>query len=310
MLKIFFVFLLSFATGSSIWAQSNEEMFFKSQELENKLKNLTAQFENMEIKNRTLENELKKTKLDYEFRLKELEDTNASLNTQVDSLKTNVSDIKKQGSKVAEPQTTSAATPIPTPAPASDKLAENKVTVPLQNAASPSGEEVRLKLPSADENKKTEEKPEPKSEDDLVIDVPTKEEESDDEYGGTPNRHYQSIHAFLDSANYTQAETAIRAFIAKYPNHVFTPNAYYWLGETFYVRKMYDKAALAFADAYKRYPNHEKSGANILKIGFSMDKMGKKFEACQAFNSLIKGEVITTEDILIMAKKSAEKLAC
>jgi len=299
--KVFLFSLISLLFNSGVFAETNnEEMFFKGQELENKLKALTAQFENMEIKNKTLESELKKTKLDYEFRLKELEDTNSSLNSQVNNLQSNISEIKKseEMQKVEEIKKTEKVTvpvAVANEVAKTDEVkvplavAENKPNIILDNTAA-------IKPVVQNENS------------DLVFDKVA--ENNDEPYGGTPNRHYQSIHTFLDSGNYVEAEKAIKAFIEKYPEHNFTPNAYYWLGETYYVQKQYEKASVAFADAYRRYPNHEKAGANILKIGFSMERLGKNSEACQAFNSIIKGEIVTNSDLITMAQGEAKKIGC
>lgn len=94
---------------------------------------------------------------------------------------------------------------------------------------------------------------------------------------------------------YKQGMTAINAnendlaaqkftsILTKYPDHKLAGNAQYWLGEAYYAKQDFAKAAVAFAKGYEKYKDGTKGADNILKLGMSMEKLGKKQEACTAF---------------------------
>lgn len=261
------ILLLFFIVTSPSFAQmSGEDMFFKSQELEGKLKSLTAHLENLELRNRDLEQELKKVTADYEFRLKELEQTNISLSRAVKDLK--AADEKIAAEKKATTETTIKKEEPKTsePAPVTTQVVAEAAPTPLVSEEEP--------------------------------------------YGNTPNQHYQTIHSLIDTANYDEAERAAESFIEKYPNHPLTANSYYWLAEIHYVRKDFEKAALGFADAYKRFPTHDKAAANILKLGYSLQNLGKYDEACAAFVSILKGDIPAGSNVSFLADNESKKLGC
>ena len=71
------------------------------------------------------------------------------------------------------------------------------------------------------------------------------------------------------------------------PKHALQANAHYWLGETFYVRRDYQRAAYTFADSFQKYPEGNKAADNLLKLGMSLGKLGKKKEACTTYSRLL-----------------------
>ncbi|WP_119460240.1 tol-pal system protein YbgF [Rhodospirillaceae bacterium SYSU D60014] len=104
--------------------------------------------------------------------------------------------------------------------------------------------------------------------------------------GGTPEEQYDYAFGLLRQANYAEAESALRGFIERHPNHELAGNAQYWLGETYYVRGDYTQAAVAFAEGYQQYPEGSKAADNLLKLGMSLAEIGQTDDACRAFLEL------------------------
>lgn len=102
----------------------------------------------------------------------------------------------------------------------------------------------------------------------------------------TPQQQYDAAFKLLREANYPAAETALRAFIQRYPKDPLAGNAQYWLGETYFVRKDYANAAAVFADGYQKYPKGGKAADNLLKLGMALAQLGQKADACHAFARL------------------------
>jgi len=103
---------------------------------------------------------------------------------------------------------------------------------------------------------------------------------------GSEMDQYNYAFSLLRKADYDGAETAFNQFIAAHPDSALSGNAYYWLGETYYVRTSYNDAAIAFLKGYQRFPDGDKAPDNLLKLGMTLTRLGKKAEACATFAEL------------------------
>ncbi|MCF6215482.1 MAG: tol-pal system protein YbgF [Emcibacter sp.] len=103
---------------------------------------------------------------------------------------------------------------------------------------------------------------------------------------GTEQQKYSYAQKLVTTGQYAKAEAALSEFIKKYPEAPLAGNAQYWLGQTYYVRKMYTKATRAFLEGYNEYPKSPKAPAFLLKIGMSLNAMGEKKDACDAYREL------------------------
>ncbi len=126
----------------------------------------------------------------------------------------------------------------------------------------------------------------------------------------TPKQEYDAAYEMLKKNDFAKAEKAFADFVKKYPHEDLAGNAQYWLGETFYVRKDYEKAVVAFAEAYQKYPKNHKAPDNFLKLGLSMQALGKKSEACTVFKNFVKEYPQAPAAFRQRAEKEAGKLGC
>jgi tol-pal system protein YbgF len=106
--------------------------------------------------------------------------------------------------------------------------------------------------------------------------------------GMSADELYNSAFADIRDSKYDLAEIKFRRFLSQYPQDTKAGNAQYWLSETFYVRGDYKQAAKMFAQGYQDYPQSPKAADSLLKLGLSLDKMGKKDDACLSFQQLRK----------------------
>ncbi len=103
---------------------------------------------------------------------------------------------------------------------------------------------------------------------------------------GSQEQQYSYAQKLVTKGQYAKAEGALAEFLKRYPEADLAGNAQYWLGQTYYVRKMYTKATRAFLEGYNNYPQSPKSPAFLLKIGMSLNAMGEKKDACDAYREL------------------------
>ena len=103
---------------------------------------------------------------------------------------------------------------------------------------------------------------------------------------GSAKDQYAYAFGLLRQAKYQEAETALKAFIAKHTKHPLASNARYWLWESYYVRAQFAEAAKDFYKAYQSNKQGNKAPDSLLKLGMSLSGLKKQAQACAAFNKL------------------------
>jgi len=105
----------------------------------------------------------------------------------------------------------------------------------------------------------------------------------------TPEQQYDRAHSLIvKQRKYGEAARVLRSFIDGNPKHALTSNAHYWLGRTFFVRADYENAAFAFAEGFQNFPETKKAPANLLNLGMSLSRLGKNREACTTYTRLLR----------------------
>lgn len=103
---------------------------------------------------------------------------------------------------------------------------------------------------------------------------------------GSAQDQYSYARQFLLKRDFVSAEQALAAFVQNHPEDGLAGNAQYWLGETFYVRGDFQTAARTFAEGFQRYPDSDKAPDNLLKLGMSLAQLDLKDDACITLKKL------------------------
>ena len=127
---------------------------------------------------------------------------------------------------------------------------------------------------------------------------------------GKPAEQYRYARRFLLSGDYDKAAATLKAFIKAHPRDTLAGNATYWLGETYYARKQYSEAAIYFAKGFKTYPKSQKAPDNLLKLGMSFAKLGKRAEACASLFALRQRYPRAATYIRRAARGESRRLRC
>lgn len=104
--------------------------------------------------------------------------------------------------------------------------------------------------------------------------------------GGNSKQVYETAYGYLLQQNYEAAESAFGDFLKRFPDDELAANAQYWLGETYFVRGQYKAAAGAFLKGSRTYSKSAKGPDSMLKLAMSLDRLGQRDAACQAFSEL------------------------
>ncbi|ABD06524.1 conserved hypothetical protein [Rhodopseudomonas palustris HaA2] len=91
---------------------------------------------------------------------------------------------------------------------------------------------------------------------------------------------------YMQRRDYALAEETMRNFASKYPNDALTPDSQYWLGESFFQRQMYRDAAEAFLAVTSKYDKSAKAPDALLRLGQSLSALKEKEAACAALGEI------------------------
>lgn len=80
---------------------------------------------------------------------------------------------------------------------------------------------------------------------------------------------YQAAFNLLKAKKYSQATTAFKAFVQKYPSSSNVVNAYYFLGQLALLQGQPDKAILQFQTIIKKYPTDHKVADTKVQLGLA-----------------------------------------
>lgn len=125
----------------------------------------------------------------------------------------------------------------------------------------------------------------------------------------TPEKLYERSNESLLRRQFDDAETGFQSFIDKYPDHNLAGSAQFWLGETFYAQGDYRQAAKNFLAGYKNYPKSRRAPDSLLKLGISLNKLGQTQQACASFGAL-GGQYPNAVDAKKRAQAEFKRAAC
>jgi tol-pal system protein YbgF len=102
-------------------------------------------------------------------------------------------------------------------------------------------------------------------------------------------KDYDSALEILKEGRYSEASTAFRHFLSKYPGSGYADNAQYWLGEVFYVTREFQAALGEFDKVVTQYPDSSKVADARLKMGYIHYELKDWNKARDLLNQVVQG---------------------
>lgn len=99
----------------------------------------------------------------------------------------------------------------------------------------------------------------------------------------TAKEAYDLAFASLQRKEYEQAEMGFRQFLQSYPRDRLAVDATYWLGESYLQRQRYREAAEQFLKISRESPRAGKAPESLLKLGMALNGLGAKEQACATY---------------------------
>jgi len=127
--------------------------------------------------------------------------------------------------------------------------------------------------------------------------------------GESPESLYERSNESLLRRQFGDAEAGFSNFLQKYPDHGLAGSAQYWLGETFYAQGDFKRAAANFLQGYKKYPKSRRAPDSLLKLGISLNRLGQGEQACAAY-AAVSAEYPKAVDARKRAQAESKRAGC
>jgi tol-pal system protein YbgF len=102
----------------------------------------------------------------------------------------------------------------------------------------------------------------------------------------TPKDEFDLGIGYMQRRDYALAEETMRNFAQKYPSNPLIADSQYWLGESFYQRQLYRDAAESFLAVTTKFDISAKAPDALLRLGQSLAALKEKEAACAALGEV------------------------
>lgn len=102
----------------------------------------------------------------------------------------------------------------------------------------------------------------------------------------TPRDEFDLGYGYIQRKDYALAEETLRGFVKKYPNDRMVADAQYWVGESLFQRQRYRDAAESFLTVTTKFDTATRAPDALLRLGQSLAALKEKEAACAAFGEV------------------------
>ena len=126
----------------------------------------------------------------------------------------------------------------------------------------------------------------------------------------TPRDEYDLAYGYVLRKDYALAEEGLRTFLKKYPNDYLAADANYWLGESLFQRQRYREAAESFLTVSTKFEKAGKAPDSLLRLGQSLAALHEKQAACATFGELPRKYPKAPANVRQTAEREQKRVGC
>jgi tol-pal system protein YbgF len=126
----------------------------------------------------------------------------------------------------------------------------------------------------------------------------------------SPKDAYDLAYGYVLRRDYALAEQSFRAFLDQHKGDRNVPLATYWYGESLYQQKKYNEAANVFLDIYKQHPQSQRAPDSLLRLGQSLAQLGNKEGACGSLGAVVSRYPKASANVKKNAEDEQKRLGC
>jgi tol-pal system protein YbgF len=126
----------------------------------------------------------------------------------------------------------------------------------------------------------------------------------------TPKDEFDLGIGYMQRKDYALAEETMRNFSQKYPGDPLVADSQYWLGESFFQRQQYRDAAEAFLGVTTKYDKSAKAPDALLRLGQSLAALKEKEAACAAFGEVTRKYPRASAGVKAAVDREQKRVKC
>jgi tol-pal system protein YbgF len=126
----------------------------------------------------------------------------------------------------------------------------------------------------------------------------------------SPRDEFDLAYGYVRRQDYSLAEQAFQDFLRKYPNDRMASEAQFWLGESLFQSKNYQSAAEAFVTMTKKFPSSPKQPDTLLRLGESLAALKQKDLACVTLAEVAKKFPHAAANVKAAVEREQKRVHC
>jgi tol-pal system protein YbgF len=126
----------------------------------------------------------------------------------------------------------------------------------------------------------------------------------------TPRDEFDLGIGYMERKDYALAEQTMRNFAQKYPGDPLLADSQYWLGESLFQRQQYRDAAEAFLAVTTKFDKSAKAPDALLRLGQSLAALKEKEAACAAFGEVTRKYPRASSGVKAAVDREQKRVKC
>jgi tol-pal system protein YbgF len=126
----------------------------------------------------------------------------------------------------------------------------------------------------------------------------------------TPKDEFDLGIGYMQRKDYALAEETMRNFAQKYPSDPLIADSQYWLGESFFQRQQYRDAAEAFLGVTTKFDKSAKAPDALLRLGQSLAALKEKEAACAALGEVTRKYPRASTGVKAAVDREQKRIKC
>ncbi len=103
---------------------------------------------------------------------------------------------------------------------------------------------------------------------------------------GAEKAQFDTAVSAINGGRAVEGRGIMEGFLSSYPGSALAGDAHYWLGESYFATGEYQAAASRYLDGATLYPNGPRAPESLLKLGMTLNLLGRTDVACQTLREV------------------------
>jgi tol-pal system protein YbgF len=125
-----------------------------------------------------------------------------------------------------------------------------------------------------------------------------------------PVDHYETGMAAFKNGQFEVAEQNLRSYLDAHPKERLSPEAIFFLGESYFRRARVRDAAEQYLKVSTDFPRAPRAPESLVRLGLALEKLGAKEQACAAFGEVQRKYPAAPAPVRQSADRELKRVQC